>query len=96
MHKFLEELIIRTHIDLLASSYSPAVSSVLNRLKDTVEREALDHIYKDVDFNINEDDVSAVLVRIRATHTRYGESMFDAQNILFPHWTVSRKLLGGG
>jgi hypothetical protein len=93
MHEILEKVVIKAYIILLEQSHSPAVSAVLEKFKDIVDREALDAMYSELDFNITEDNVSSVLVKIRSAHSRYGEPMFDAQNTIFEGWLEHIKLL---
>jgi hypothetical protein len=95
MHVVIEKIIKTAYISLLGESYSPMVSNVLGRAKDIIDREALDMIYKELDLNITEEQVSEVLVNSRSAHTHFGEPMFDAQNILFDGWLEHLKLLKG-
>ena len=80
----------------MINSYSPAVSMVLNRFMDMVDREALDTLYSDLNLkSVTEEDISRVLIRSMASHAYFGQPMFDAQNMLFPGWLEYLKLLKG-
>jgi hypothetical protein len=97
MHAVVEKIIVLSYLKLLKDSYFPSVSMVLERCKDTIEREALDTMYLgEVNLDITESQVSEVLVRFKHAHTYFGEPMFDAQNVLFLGWLEHLKLLKGG
>jgi hypothetical protein len=95
MHEVIERIIKLAYLTVLQDSHSPMVSTVLDKAKDIIEREALDTIYAELDLKITEDQVSEVLVKTRSAHTRFGEPLFDAQNVLFPGWLEHIKLLKG-
>ena len=91
----LDDTIMKAYVLALKKSYSPSISSIINEFKNKVEKEALDTIYSEVNFEISESDVSKVMMCTRAIHSHYGETMFDAQSVLLKDWIAHIKLLGG-